>query len=53
MPSRKMYGDTQKVKDGLSVLYWGHANNKFLQTSSLNNFRGAPDAYASLIGSGG
>ena len=38
-------GDTQKVKDGLSnVLYWGHANNKFLQTSSLNNFRGAPDA---------
>ena len=38
-------GDTWKVKDGLSkVLYWGHANYKRLQTSSLNKFRGAPDA---------
>ena len=38
-------GDTRKVKDGLSkVLYWGHANNKLLQTSSLKKFREAPDA---------
>ena len=38
-------GDTRQVKDGLSkVLYWGHANNKFLQTSSLKKFREAPDA---------
>ena len=35
----------EDAKDGLSkVLYWGHANNKLLQTSSLKKFREAPDA---------
>ena len=38
-------GDTRKVKDGLSkVLYWGHANSKHLQKSSLKNLRETADA---------